>query len=74
MRRFARENGLSLFFATIFLATLVGQSFAGQHNSNAEQAAHKQPAAPSGHASCFKRETLAQPAILYPELRDWTCG
>ena len=42
MRRFARENGLSLFFATIFLATLVGQSFAGQHNFNAEQAAHGQ--------------------------------
>ena len=42
MRRFARANGLSLFFATIFLATLVGQSFAGQHNYNAEQAAHAQ--------------------------------
>ena len=40
MRRFARENGLSLFFATIFLATLAGQSFAGEHNFNAEQAAH----------------------------------
>ena len=43
MKRFARENGLSLFFATIFLATLIGQSFAGQHNFNAEQAAHGQP-------------------------------
>jgi uncharacterized protein DUF6766 len=42
MRRFARENGLSLFFAAIFLATLVGQSFAGQHNFNEEQAAHGQ--------------------------------
>ena len=42
MRRFAKENGLSLFFATIFLATLVGQSFAGQQNFNAEQAAHGQ--------------------------------
>ena len=40
MRRFAKENGLSLFFATIFVATLVGQSFAGQHNYNAEQAEH----------------------------------
>jgi Domain of unknown function (DUF6766) len=39
---FARENGLSLFFATIFLATLVGQSFAGQHNYNADQAEHGQ--------------------------------
>ena len=40
MRRFGRENGLSLFFATIFLATLGGQSFAGQRNFNAEQAEH----------------------------------
>jgi hypothetical protein len=42
MRRFARENGLSLFFATIFLASLVGQSFAGQRNHNAELADHGQ--------------------------------
>jgi len=42
MRRFAKENGLSLFFGAIFLATLVGQSFAGQHNHNAKEAAHGQ--------------------------------
>jgi hypothetical protein len=42
MRRFARENGLSLFFGTIFLATVVGQSFAGQRNYNAQQAEHGQ--------------------------------
>jgi hypothetical protein len=42
MKRFARDNGLSLFFLTIFLATLVAQSFAGQHNYNAEQAEHGQ--------------------------------
>jgi hypothetical protein len=42
MRRFAKENGLSLFFAAIFLAALVGQSFAGQHSHNAEQVAHGQ--------------------------------
>ena len=29
MRRFLRDNGLTLFFAAIFLAALVGQSFAG---------------------------------------------
>ena len=40
MRRFARENGLSLCFLTIFLVTLVGQSFAGQHNHNADQVEH----------------------------------
>ena len=40
MKRFATENGLSLFFGTIFLATLVAQSFAGQHSFNAERVLH----------------------------------
>jgi hypothetical protein len=40
LRRFLFENGLSLFFGAIFLASLIGQSFAGQHAYNAEQRAH----------------------------------
>ncbi len=44
MRRFRFENGLSVFFGTIFLLTVAGQSFAGQHAYNAEQAAHGEPA------------------------------
>jgi hypothetical protein len=40
MRTFVKENGLGLFFVGIFLASLVGQSFAGQHAYNAEQQAH----------------------------------
>ena len=40
MRRFVFENGLSLFFGAIFLASLAGQSFAGQHAYNAEQQSH----------------------------------
>jgi hypothetical protein len=40
MRRFVRENGLSLFFGIIFLATVGGQSLAGQRAFNAEQAEH----------------------------------
>jgi uncharacterized protein DUF6766 len=40
MKRFARENGLSLFFGAIFLAALTAQSFAGQHKFNAEQVEH----------------------------------
>jgi hypothetical protein len=40
MRTFVRENGLSLFFAATFLATLIAQSFAGQHSFNAEQLEH----------------------------------
>jgi hypothetical protein len=43
VRRFLFENGLSVFFGTIFLLTLAGQSFAGQHAYNAEQAAHGEP-------------------------------
>ena len=40
MRRFARDNGLSLFFLVIFLATVAAQSFAGQHAENADLAEH----------------------------------
>jgi hypothetical protein len=40
MRRFLFENGLSVFFLTIFMATLVGESFLGQHAHNAEELAH----------------------------------
>ena len=39
MRRFVRENSLSLFFFVIFAASLVGQAFAGWHQFNAEQLA-----------------------------------
>ena len=40
MKRFLRENGLSLFFALLFLSALIAPSFAGQQNYNAEQAEH----------------------------------
>jgi hypothetical protein len=40
MRRFVRENGLSLFFFGIFALTLVGMSFAGRNAYNAIQAEH----------------------------------
>ena len=40
MRRFAFENGLSLFFGGIFLATILAQSFAGQRAYNADQLQH----------------------------------
>ena len=40
MRTFLRENALSLFFAAIFLATIVAQSFAGQRAYNADQREH----------------------------------
>jgi hypothetical protein len=40
MRLWLRQNSLSLFFLVLFLATLVGQSFAGQHAFNEEQLQH----------------------------------
>jgi hypothetical protein len=38
--RFVRDNGISLFFGAILLASLVGQSFAGQLQFNAEALEH----------------------------------
>jgi uncharacterized protein (DUF486 family) len=38
--RFLREQGLSLFFGAIFLATLVGQAIVGQDDFNHSQLAH----------------------------------
>jgi hypothetical protein len=38
--RFLRDNGISLFFGGLMLASLVGQSFAGQHQFNAEALEH----------------------------------
>jgi hypothetical protein len=40
VKTFIRENSLSLFFASIFLATIFAQSFAGQHAYNAELVEH----------------------------------
>ena len=40
MRRWVKEQSLTLFFLAIFALSLVGQSFAGLHDFNAEQAAH----------------------------------
>ncbi len=38
--RFLRENSLSLFFGTILLATVAGQSVAGEHQYNADALQH----------------------------------
>jgi uncharacterized protein DUF6766 len=40
LRRFSFENGLSIFFGLLFLATLGGQSIAGWKDYNDELAAH----------------------------------
>lgn len=43
MRRFAKENSLSLFFLAIFVAALVGQAIAGHVLQNQELAEHGAP-------------------------------
>jgi hypothetical protein len=40
MRRFVYDNGLGLFFGTLFLATLVAQAFVGHADFNHGQMAH----------------------------------
>ncbi len=40
MRKFVREQSLSLFFLAIFLAALIGQAIAGWHLHNEEAATH----------------------------------
>ncbi len=64
MRRFSRENGLSLFFGAIFLSTLAGQSFAGQHNYNALQSEH-------GGAALSWWEYLVSPDFGGAVLENW---
>ncbi|QAY61925.1 hypothetical protein ET475_16370 [Microbacterium protaetiae] len=44
MRRFLRDNGLSLCMLAIFLAAIVGQSFAGWAANNEELIGHSRPA------------------------------
>jgi len=43
MRRFLKDNGLSIAFGLLFLAALAGQSIAGWHAYNAEQIEHREP-------------------------------
>ena len=40
MRRFARDNGLGLFFGAIFLASLIGQALVGHADFNHDQLRH----------------------------------
>ena len=42
--RFLRENSLSLFFGALLLASVAGQSVAGQHQYNADATEHGEKA------------------------------
>jgi uncharacterized protein DUF6766 len=41
MKRFLYENGLSLFFGALLIGSLIGQSFAGLHQFNADAVEHQ---------------------------------
>jgi hypothetical protein len=43
VRSFVRDNGLSLFFGSLFLGALAGQLLVGHADFNHEQAAHQDP-------------------------------
>jgi hypothetical protein len=47
--RFLRENSLSLFFGAILLASVAGQSLAGEHQYNADAAEHGEKAISWAH-------------------------
>ena len=64
MRRFLREQGLSLFFFAIFVATLIGQSFAGQHAFNSDQVEH-------GQAPVSWWEHLTSPEFVGAVMENW---
>ena len=44
LRKFARDNGLSVVLFGIFAATIIGMSIMGWHSENNDLADHKQPA------------------------------
>jgi hypothetical protein len=61
VRRFLRENSLSIFFGLLFLGALVGQAIAGHASYNSDQVAHGQPAISLGRyltSSSFGRAVL----------------
>jgi hypothetical protein len=58
MRRFVRENSLSLFFGVLFVGVLVGQAFAGWHQVNAQLTAEQ-----LGHLSFWRYLTSADFAV-----------
>ena len=64
MRRFLRDNSLSIFFLAIFVATLVAQMFVGHAEFNHDQAAHRNPAISLGRY-------LSSSAFLVDVMENW---
>ena len=64
MRRFVRDNGLSLFFLVLFLAALIGQSFVGLANNNDELVRH-------GDAAISYGQFVTSSAFLVDVAENW---
>jgi hypothetical protein len=64
MRRFARENSLSIVFLTLFAAALAGQAFAGWHEFNDVARAH-------GDASLSLGRYLTSSSFGQAVLENW---
>lgn len=64
MRRFWKNNGLSLTLLVLFLSALVGQSVSGYRHYNEEQEAHGQP--PSTYSAY-----LGTPDFLESTAENW---
>jgi Domain of unknown function (DUF6766) len=64
MRRWLFENSLSIAFLVLFLATVVGQSFAGQHAFNQDQRAH-------GGAQVTWHEYLTSTQFARAVMENW---
>src|SRR6187200_45668 len=64
MRRFVRDNGLSLFFLVLFLAALIGQSFVGLANNNEELAQH-------GDAAISYGQFVTSSAFVVDVAENW---
>jgi hypothetical protein len=64
MRRFVKENSLSLFFLAIFLAALVGQAIVGHDLYNNEQRAH-------GEAAISLWSYLSNPHFAQAVTENW---
>jgi hypothetical protein len=64
VRRFARENSLSLFFLGLFLASLVAQALVGHSDFNNQQLAHEDPTMSLGRY-------LTSSAFLVDVMENW---
>ena len=64
MKRFLRDNGLSVFFLGLFVATVAAQSVAGQHSENADLAEH-------GAAAISWRSYVVSPSFAGALMENW---